>query len=91
VAASVWSAAEIAQVFQQAAAVFIALAALVRASKANRRAIDAEQSAIRAHGAAKEAARQQLTFALESAVRQAKAAGVIVAVAEGAGNESDQV
>jgi hypothetical protein len=69
---------QVVEIIRGAPAIIAALASLVLAIKAGRDARSAQRSAAAAHERATEAAREQLTFALKRAVRDAKSQGVIL-------------
>jgi hypothetical protein len=63
---------------RESAQFLLAVAAVIAAIRSERRARSAEASAAVAHERATEAAREQLTFALKRAVRDAKSQGVLI-------------
>lgn len=71
---------QVVEIVKTLPALLLALASFVAAIKATRRANAAEASAAAAHEKATEATREQLTFALKRAVRDAKEQGVSVVV-----------
>ena len=65
---------------RESAQFLLALAAVIASFRSEKRARSAEASAAVAHERATEAAREQLTFALKRAVRDAKAQGLLLPV-----------